>query len=107
MLENSLVFRLLFYMKRKKKKEKKRCAVGNRQTFLPNVNASENETERKCVYVRAWMCVCVCERTRERERMCKCERENIKKKVAEDPHLRLYLVGLLTTTVIIITAIIT
>lgn len=39
------------------------------------------------------MCVCMKERVRVRER------ENIKK-VAEDPHLRLYLVGLLTTTVV-------
>lgn len=89
MLENSLVFRLLFYTKRKKKKKKKRCAVGNRRTFLPNVDMNERER--------------AIERKRERER----ERESNKKKVAEDPHLRLYLVGLLTTTVIIITAIIT
>ena len=51
------------------------------------------------------------ERERERERGGKREqgikKKNKIKKVAEDPHLRLYLMGLLTIIVIIITAIIT
>ena len=51
------------------------------------------------------------EREREREREGKREqgikKKNKIKKVAEDPHLRLYLMGLLTIIVIIITAIIT